>query len=92
MKLVDGTRLDAYAKTSATLNERLSVFSRICETVAFAHCHGIIHRDLKPENIMVAQFGEVLVLDWGVAKIVGIERESSSAQVPARVATPPVAR
>jgi serine/threonine protein kinase len=69
MKLVDGTRLDAYSKTGAPLNERLRVFSRICETVAFAHAHGIIHRDLKPENIMVGQFGEVLVLDWGVAKI-----------------------
>jgi serine/threonine protein kinase len=84
MKLVEGTRLDAYAKTSATLNERLRVFSRICETVAFAHSHGIIHRDLKPENIMVAQFGEVLVLDWGVAKIVGIDREHSSASSGAR--------
>ncbi len=84
MKLVDGTRLDAYAKTSATLNERLRVFSRICETVAFAHSHGIIHRDIKPENIMVGPFGEVLVLDWGVAKIVGIEREHSSAGSGAR--------
>jgi len=84
MKQVDGTRLDAYAKTAATLNERLRVFSRICETVAFAHSQGIIHRDLKPENIMVGQFGEVLVLDWGVAKIVGIEREHSSAGSTAR--------
>lgn len=71
MKLVEGTRLDAYARTDATLHERLRLFSRICETVAFAHAHGIIHRDLKPENIMVAQFGEVLVLDWGVAKLAG---------------------
>jgi serine/threonine protein kinase len=87
MKLVDGTRLDAYSKTSATLNERLRVFSRICETVAFAHSHGIIHRDLKPDNIMVGQFGEVLVLDWGVAKIVGIEGEHSFAGSGARRGT-----
>ena len=78
MKLVDGTRLDAYSKTGATLSERLRVFSRICETVSFAHARGIIHRDIKPENIMVGQFGEVLVLDWGVAKIAGIGREHSS--------------
>jgi len=78
MKLVDGTRLDAYSKSSAALHERLRVFLRICETVAFAHSQGIIHRDLKPENIMVGHFGEVLVLDWGVAKIVGVEREYSS--------------
>jgi serine/threonine protein kinase len=84
MKLVDGTRLDAYARTTAALNERLRVFLRICESVAFAHSHGIIHRDLKPENIMVGQFGEVLVLDWGVAKIVGIDRECSSPDSGAR--------
>ena len=48
--------------------ERLRVFLRICEPVAFAHAHGVIHRDLKPENVMVGPFGEVLVMDWGVAK------------------------
>ena len=80
MKLVNGTRLDAYARTAATLHERLRLFSRICETAAFAHAQGIIHRDLKPENIMVAQFGEVLVLDWGVAKIAG-SRTSSGAVI-----------
>ncbi|MBZ5590973.1 MAG: serine/threonine protein kinase [Acidobacteriia bacterium] len=79
MKLVEGTRLDAYARTSASLPERLRVFLRICETVAFAHSQGVIHRDIKPENIMVGPFGEVLVLDWGVAKIAGLAREHSAA-------------
>jgi serine/threonine protein kinase len=78
MKLVEGVRLDQYSKTGVTLNERLRVFSRICETVAFAHARGIIHRDLKPENIMVARFGEVLVLDWGVAKIAGNQTASGA--------------
>src|SRR6266852_6214648 len=78
MKMVEGARLDVYAQGSATMFERLRVFSRICETVAFAHSQGIIHRDIKPENIMVGQFGEVLVLDWGVAKVAGIGREHSS--------------
>jgi len=84
MKMVEGQRLDVYARSSANLQERLRVFSRICEAVAFAHSEGIIHRDLKPENIMVGRFGEVLVLDWGVAKITGIAPEFAAAGVPAR--------
>lgn len=75
MKLVDGRRLDQYAQAGPPLGERLRVFLRICETVAFAHSQSIIHRDLKPQNIMVGPFGEVLVLDWGVAKITGMVRE-----------------
>ncbi len=47
----------------------LSIFCKICEAVAFAHSKGIIHRDLKPENIMVGDFGEVMLMDWGLAKI-----------------------
>jgi formylglycine-generating enzyme required for sulfatase activity/tRNA A-37 threonylcarbamoyl transferase component Bud32 len=51
-----------------TLRRVLRVFHRMCETVAYAHSKGIVHRDLKPDNLMVGQFGEVLVLDWGLAK------------------------
>jgi tetratricopeptide (TPR) repeat protein len=46
----------------------VDIFLKICDAVAFAHSKGILHRDLKPENIMVGSFGEVLVLDWGLAK------------------------
>jgi serine/threonine protein kinase len=51
------------------LPDALRVFQKACEAVAFAHAHQVIHRDLKPENIMVGAFGEVLVMDWGLAKI-----------------------
>jgi eukaryotic-like serine/threonine-protein kinase len=68
MKLVGGQRLDAFVRARRPLPERLRVFLRVCEPVAFAHAHGVIHRDLKPENVMVGPFGEVLVMDWGVAK------------------------
>jgi serine/threonine protein kinase len=68
MKLVSGQRLDAFLGTGRPIAERLRVFLRIAEPVAFAHAHGVIHRDLKPENVMVGPFGEVLVMDWGVAK------------------------
>ena len=70
MKLVRGDRLDA-ALASRTLSERLDLFLRICDAVSFAHAHGIVHRDLKPQNVMLGPFGEVLVMDWGVAKVPG---------------------
>jgi serine/threonine protein kinase len=69
MKLVRGRRLDEHARERTELAERLRVFERICEPVSFAHAHGVVHRDLKPENVMIGAYGEVLVLDWGVAKV-----------------------
>jgi serine/threonine protein kinase len=69
MKYVRGSRFDEYAAQGAALNDRLRKFQAVCDAVAFAHAHGVIHRDLKPQNIMIGSFGEVLVMDWGVAKI-----------------------
>ena len=77
MKLVRGERLDEYAAHSESIKERLKKFQAGCDAVAFAHAHGVIHRDLKPQNIMIGSFGEVLVLDWGVAKILRPDRSAA---------------
>jgi serine/threonine protein kinase len=71
MKRVGGQRLDQIVAARRPLPELLRIFVRICEAVAFAHSYRILHRDLKPQNVMVGAFGEVLVMDWGVAKLLG---------------------
>ena len=86
MKLVRGNRLDEFAATVPPA-ERLRAFLRVCEAVAFAHAHGVIHRDLKPENILVGEFGEVLVMDWGVARVFREEEPPTNAASPATVNT-----
>jgi serine/threonine-protein kinase len=69
MKYVRGSRLDEFAKSTDSVKDRLRKFQSVCDAVAFAHAHGVVHRDLKPQNMMIGSFGEVLVLDWGVAKL-----------------------
>jgi serine/threonine protein kinase len=77
MKFVEGQRLDKFIEGVESVQDRLRLFLRICEAVAFAHARGVLHRDLKPANIMVGPFGEVLVMDWGLAKILRREAPSS---------------
>jgi hypothetical protein len=67
MKLVRGQRLDACAGGIATVSERVRLLMRVADAVAFAHAGGVIHRDLTPANVMIGAFGEVLVMDWGLA-------------------------
>jgi serine/threonine protein kinase len=67
MKWVEGRTLREYLQAVPDIGERLRVFERLCDPVAFAHARGIVHRDLKPENVMVGAFGEVMVMDWGLA-------------------------
>jgi serine/threonine protein kinase len=69
MKFVEGQRLDKFIEKVNSVPDRLRLFLRICDAVGFAHARGVLHRDLKPANIMVGPFGEVLVMDWGLAKL-----------------------
>jgi serine/threonine protein kinase len=84
MKFVRGSRLDEFAERIGSIKDRLRKFQAVCDAVAFAHAHGVVHRDLKPQNIMIGSFGEVLVLDWGVAKVLS---NKESDDLPASAAT-----
>jgi eukaryotic-like serine/threonine-protein kinase len=74
MKLVAGASLKDVVVGAATLDERLALTPHllaVAEAVAYAHSEGIIHRDLKPSNVIVGEYGETIVIDWGLAKAVG---------------------
>ena len=59
----------AEATREYTLGRLLNIFVNVCNALAYAHSRGVVHRDLKPANIMVGDFGEVYVMDWGLAKV-----------------------
>ena len=79
MKLVHGDTLREVLKscrekrshtiTDWNLYRQVSVLSQVCHALHYAHVHGVVHRDIKPENVLIGAFGEVLVLDWGMAKV-----------------------
>jgi serine/threonine protein kinase len=86
MSLVRGERLDIHA-ASLPLADRLRLFDRVCDTVAFAHSHGIVHRDLTPANILVGPFGQVQIVDWGLAG--GAEPGGTAGYMPPEEGTRP---
>ena len=81
MKLVKGRTLkDVFDELSAgeggwTQTRVLGLLLKVCEAMSYAHAKGVIHRDLKPANVMVGRFGEVYVMDWGLAKVLSRESE-----------------
>jgi hypothetical protein len=85
MKLVQGMGLDVWLRdplrppgSSDRLEEGLEIFLKVCDAVAYAHHRGVIHRDLKPENIMIASFGQVYLMDWGLARLTKTRPASGS--------------
>jgi hypothetical protein len=88
MKLIHGQTLAELLAARATLAEDLArwvgVFEQVCAVVGFAHTRDLIHRDLKPSNVMLGEFGEVLVMDWGIAKALAARPQ------PAQVSPTPV--
>jgi serine/threonine protein kinase len=88
MKLIHGRTLEDLLEDRAAppedLPRWLRVFEEVCQAVAFAHARGLIHRDLKPSNVMLGEFGEVQVMDWGLAKVMA----SRERQRPEQASTP----
>lgn len=94
MKLVRGTDLhrwmgDRSRRPGSTdrLQEGLEIFLKVCDALAYAHHRGVIHRDIKPENIMVADFGQVYLMDWGLARLVGKDSGCAALDAPGAVGT-----
>jgi serine/threonine-protein kinase len=83
MKLVKGRTLAELLKERPNVCHEqarfLTIFEQVCQTMAYAHSHGVIHRDLKPANVMVGAFGEVQVMDWGLAKVLGARGDDPEA-------------
>ena len=98
MKLVQGVGLDKWLRdpfrppgSTERLEEGLEIFLKVCDAVAYAHHRGVIHRDLKPENIMIASFGQVYLMDWGLARLTKTRPASGSRsqmEAPGAVGTP----
>ena len=91
MKLVEGRTLSELLSTRPTPEEELprlvKIFEQICQGVAYAHFkkpERVLHRDLKPQNVMVGAFGEVMVMDWGIAKLLADRHESLDVSIRAK--------
>ena len=91
MKLVSGRPLDRVIADARTLPERLALLPSILvavEAIAYAHSRRVVHRDLKPANVLVGDFGEIVVIDWGLAKDLDAPTEDDVASADGRVTAP----
>jgi eukaryotic-like serine/threonine-protein kinase len=98
MKLVQGVSLHRWMGdpvrplgSTERIEEGLEIFVKVCDAVAYAHHRGVIHRDIKPENIMVAGFGQVYLMDWGLARLTKTRPASghnAQMEAPGPVGTP----
>lgn len=98
MKLVQGVTFAKWLRrasrqpgTTERLEQGLEIFMKVCDAVAYAHHRGVIHRDLKPDNIMVGDFGQVYVMDWGLARLTKTRPASgdyAQMEAPGPVGTP----
>ncbi|MBL9040926.1 MAG: protein kinase [Myxococcales bacterium] len=90
MKFIEGQTLTDLIETAraevakgsaanelANMANRLRIFTRICDAIAYAHAKSVLHRDLKPDNIMIGRFNQVYVVDWGICRIMHAEEEAT---------------
>ena len=70
MKMIEGNNYRDYLKNEKDLSAKLSTFLKVCDGIDYAHSQGIVHLDLKPANIIVGEHGEVIIIDWGLAKVI----------------------
>ena len=82
MKYVKGYNLaDFYKKEKPSIISLMQTFTKICDAISYAHSKKIVHLDLKPANIQIDEYGEVLVCDWGIAKLLNGEEETSEGEL-----------
>ncbi len=73
---------------STTIPALIRIFLQICQACAYAHSHGVLHRDLKPENFIIGKYGQVIIVDWGLAKMIGEEEKSEQEKAKDEVPEP----